>query len=277
MKSALLISSAIICFGLAGCQSTNEQQLSKNDIKPADAFENLGVDPQTTASIDPEIAEQFDASSAASQNGTLDGVDSAKANDGAKDKVDTVTVASVESSPPSNFKNGVISAYVPPKKGTIFTWRNNWASLPEIISYKVDGVVKLGDTKYVKLSSVKGLKKNTQAYYDLKSFSLKGYRDAKNAALVTYKPAEARYRFPMKAGDKWVTAWKSKDHKENKITKGGGVVQVVKFETLKIAGGKYQTAKVKMPLQKGAPRGMTHHIWFSPKLGVTVKEQIGSG
>jgi hypothetical protein len=32
-----------------------------------------------------------------------------------------------------------------------------------------------------------------------------------------------------------------------------------------------------MPIAPGLPKGMQHYLWFSPELGVTVKEQIGNG
>ncbi|MEM7215566.1 MAG: hypothetical protein AAF423_08485 [Pseudomonadota bacterium] len=186
------------------------------------------------------------------------------------------TTASISNSAPSARKDTIL-AYSAPKPGTVFTWRNNWANLPEIISYKVSGMHKIGDTDYVKFTSVKGLKNSTQAYYSTKDFSLKGYRDAKNQALVTYKPVEQRYRFPMAPGDKWLTQWKSLDHKTNKVTSGGGVVHAIRMETLNLPAGQIRAMKVKMPVQKNAPRGLTHHAWFSPELGITVKEEIGGG
>ncbi len=172
---------------------------------------------------------------------------------------------------------GEVQAYVAPKVGTVFTWRNNWANLPEIISYRVAGVQKIGGKEYVKFASVKGLKGTTYAYYNTEDFSLKGYRDKKDKALVTYKPVEQRYRFPMAPGDKWLTQWKSLDHKTQHVTAGGGVVQVIRMETLELPAGTFKAMKVKMPVQKHAPRGLTHHAWFSPELGITIKEEIGGG
>lgn len=170
-----------------------------------------------------------------------------------------------------------VSAYVPPAKGTVFTWRNNWTSLPPVISYRVDGTVRVGDTEYVKLTSVAGLKESVSAYYDTRNFSLKGYRDVKDKAIVTYKPAEERYRFPMKPGDKWVTAWKSWDHRKESETNGGGVVEVVGLEMIDLPAGRFKTVKVRLPTAAGMPADMRHYLWFSPELGVTVKEQIGNG
>ena len=164
--------------------------------------------------------------------------------------------------------------YVPPAKGTIFTYHNNWASLPKVIKYKVSGQEVIGRTKYLKLTSVEGLKTPVHAYYDMKNFNLKGYRATSGKALVTFKPAEQRYRFPLKPGNRWVTSWRSKDHAKDAVTSGGGVVQVERFETLKLAGGVYRTVKVRLPVQKNGLQGLRHHVWFSPELGVTVKEQI---
>ena len=190
---------------------------------------------------------------------------------------ETIITGSVNAKQVDDDANYTIASYIPPADGTVFTWRNNWASLPPVISYKVAGKLKLGTKEYVKFTSISGLKNTTHAYYDTTNFNLKGYRDAKDAALVTFKPAEQRYRFPMKPGDKWVTSWQSKDHKTDKVTSGGGVVQVMAFETIKLPAGEFKTLKLKMPLQRDAPSAMSHYIWFSPKLGVTVKEQIGSG
>jgi len=171
----------------------------------------------------------------------------------------------------------VITSYSPPAKGTVFTWRNNWEQLPTIISYRVAGTLKKGNTEYLKLTSVKGFKNTIHAYYDTRNFALKGYRDASDKALVTYKPMEQRYRFPMKPGDQWVTSWNSIQHDTKAVSKGGGVVKVEAFETIKTPAGSFETLRVRMPIQSGAPKGMTHHIWFAPKLGITVKEKIGGG
>lgn len=187
--------------------------------------------------------------------------------------------ASIDQSAKKTSKNSSdrIASYIPPKAGTVYTWRNNWANLPEVISYRVAGTTTLGETEYVKFTSVKGLKVKTHAYYNTEDFSLKGYRDGNNKALVTFKPVEQRYRFPMAPGDKWLTQWKQKDHKTEKVTTGGGVVQVIRMETLNLPAGKFRALKVKMPVQKNAPKGLTHYAWFSPELGITVKEEIGGG
>lgn len=199
------------------------------------------------------------------------GKSEAKAGAGPADVDAAARTASVEA--PSN----VIDRYEPPKEGTVFTWRNNWSTLPPVISYKVAGVVKSGGVEYLKLTSVAGLKETVDAYYDTSGFALKGYRDAGGKAMVTFKPVEERYRFPMKPGDKWLTQWKSLDHRKKIERSGGGVVEVVGFEMLRLPAGTYRTIKVKMPTPRELPAGMRHHVWFSPELGVTVKEQIGNG
>ena len=171
----------------------------------------------------------------------------------------------------------IVESYVAPKPGTILTWRNNWSTLPPVVSYQISGVVKLGGHEYLKMTAVGGLKEKISAFYDTANFALKGDRDPGDKAMVTYKPVEERYRFPLKQGARWVTAWESYDHRKKEETKGGGVVEVVRFETLKLPAGEFRAVKVKLPTPPGMPAGMTHFIWFAPELGVTVKEQIGNG
>lgn len=169
-----------------------------------------------------------------------------------------------------------VDTYIPPEPGTILTWRNNWKSLPPKISYRVEKPVSIGGKLHVKLASVAGLEQTTYAYYDAENFNLKGYRDAGDRALVTYKPVEQRYRFPLKPGEQWVTSWKSKDHRKGDVQSGGGIVHVIGFEELKLPAGQFRTVKVRMPLPPEMRR-MRHYIWFAPELGVTVKEQISDG
>lgn len=246
----LTASSLIAALLISGCQTPESASLSKNQ-----------TDDLSVASVDPANADDLTDFDNLGEAGSTTGIQVAAADD-------TTTPRSISNE---------VKEYTAPPKGTVFTWRNNWASLPPVISLKFIGTEKLGKNSYAKFTSMGGLKKGTTAYYNVEDFSLKGYRDAKNKALVSYHPVEQRYRFPMKPGDKWVTAWKSKDHKENKITSGGGVVTVIGFENLKLKAGNYRAIKLKMPLQRDAPKGMKHHVWFSPELGVTVKEQIGSG
>lgn len=275
------LAGTVLCTVLVSCQATNKTQLSSSDEKVRN---ELVTDLDQSSDL---LSTNLDGTPIADlQNGEDSSVQLDKTAVGSikpvtgeptSSKPDAGNSVVGNSDAGSFIENGIVQAYVAPKKGTIFTWRNNWASLPEIIAYRADGVVKFGNKEFVKFTSTRGLKKNTHAYYDMANFSLKGYRDAKNSALVTYKPAEQRYKFPMKPGDKWVTSWESMDHTKKQVTKGGGVVKVIKFETLKIGADKYDAVKVKMPLQRGAPKGMTHYVWFSPKLGITIKEQIGSG
>lgn len=266
------VAGTLLCTLLVSCQATNTTELSSADIEKG---KKLAASEQR--SIDGVLIPDFQK---VELLGNSDGSLIAN-NQSNKPLIDTTAVGSIKpigkSKKGSFVKKGIVQAYAAPKKGTVFTWRNNWAALPEVIAYRADGIVKFGSKEYVKFTSTRGLKKDTHAYYDVSSFSLKGYRDAKNAALVTYKPAEQRYRFPMKAGDKWVTSWKSMDHTKKQVTKGGGVVKVIKFEMLKIGAKEYDAVKVRMPLQRGAPKGMSHYVWFSPELGITIKEQIGNG
>ena len=176
----------------------------------------------------------------------------------------------------SEKKDDVVEQYVAPKPGTRFTWRNNWESLPPRITYRVDEPVTIGGREYVKLTAVEGMGEELHAYYDAQNYSLKGYRDSQNKAVVTYKPVEQRYRFPLKPGDRWITEWRSKDHRKDKVQSGGGVVRVIGFEELSLPAGRYRTVKLSMPLPRGMAN-MRHFIWFSPKLGVTVKEQVTNG
>ncbi|MCB1387368.1 MAG: hypothetical protein KDJ80_15630 [Nitratireductor sp.] len=171
----------------------------------------------------------------------------------------------------------VIASYVPPESGTELTFRNNWSSLPPVITYRVAGTVALGGKTYLKMTSIKGQSETVSAYYDTANFALKGYRDKNDKPILTYKPVEERYRFPLRPGDRWVSSWRSYDHRKEKEITGGGIVEVIGFETLKLPAGTFRAMKVKMPVARGLPRGMTHFIWFAPKLGVTVKEEVGNG
>ncbi|MEM9277972.1 MAG: hypothetical protein AAGA76_05320 [Pseudomonadota bacterium] len=51
------------------------------------------------------------------------------------------TTASINPGTDENktLNKNAIATYAAPQPGTVFTWRNNWANLPEIISYKVAG------------------------------------------------------------------------------------------------------------------------------------------
>ncbi len=248
ISAALLLTAT-----LAACQNTS----AVGSVENATADE---IDTVETASIE----------AAADQPAVLDGPETPPADEETK----TAALGKDTGDP---VKGGVITHYRPPEKGTVFTWRNNWSTLPPVISYVADGTLAKGDKTYVRFKSVKGLDQTTFAYYDTGNFGLKGYRDSRDKALTTFKPVEERYRFPMKAGDKWVMQWKMKDHNSGKISQGGGIVTVIGIERLKLPAGVYQAMKVKLPTPAGLPRQMVHYVWFAPALGVTVKEQIGNG
>ena len=229
--------------------------------------------------------DELVASSAIAQDEVVEDAAATQVNeeqaleDQAGDEVDEVdeTTKTANIDPATPDLSNTVATYVAPKKGTVFTWRNNWSNLPEIISYRVAGKVRNGDTEYLKFTSVTGFKSTTHAYYLADDFSLKGYRDKSNKAVLSFKPTEKRYRFPMAPGDNWITSWKQIDHKTNKVTSGGGVVRVIGWEVLDLPAGRFRALKVRMPVQKDAPRGMRHYAWFSPELGVTIKEEIGGG
>ena len=126
------------------------------------------------------------------------------------------------------------------------------------------------------MNAIDGTGNGTQTFYDLNSANLLGHKDKNGKPVVVFPLVEERLRFPMKPGDKWVTNWKSVDRSNQKTTKGGGVVKVVGVENLPVAGKRLKTMKINLPLPRGLGRGITHHIWYSPKLGVVVREQISN-
>ena len=93
----------------------------------------------------------------------------------------------------------VIASYVPPESGTELTFRNNWSSLPPVITYRVAGTVALGGKTYLKMTSIKGQSETVSAYYDTANFALKGYRDKNDKPILTYKPVEERCLLPARA------------------------------------------------------------------------------
>lgn len=248
----------LLTVGVAACQNTST-------VGAADDKALTAVDDIVTAST--ETAEPE----------TNPIQDEAAESDQAEASAPAMKTAALKTDTGSPVKDGVITHYQAPEKGTVFTWRNNWSTLPPVISYVADGTASMGDKTYVRFKSVKGLDQTTFAYYDTGNFSLKGYRNAADKALTTFKPAEERYRFPMKAGDKWVMQWKMKDHRSGKVSEGGGIVTVIGIERLKLPAGVFEAMKVKLPTPPGLPRQMIHYVWFSPELGITVKEQIGNG
>jgi hypothetical protein len=199
------------------------------------------------------------------------------AKDGSGEDVDALATAAIDKDKHGGQVQKLFAVYKAPPTGARFTWRSNWASMPDLVTYEVQGVVERGGAEYVALKSVKGLAETTYAYYDTTNFSLKGYRNEQDEALTTFKPVEERYRFPLEKGKQWVSEWKMKDHKTGKVTSGGGVFKIISLELLKLPAGNFQTARVRLPVAPGLPKGMTHYVWFAPKLGITVKEQIGNG
>lgn len=269
-----LVSTLSVAFVLGACQQTAGDLANDDGLAPPAS--GSGIDytdreiaelERAAASASPEFVDEAGMSTAAS--------DVVQQPEGQTDKtlpskLDQTTVASTGA-------KILVTSYSPPPTGTVFTWRNNWATLPPVISYKVAGPVKVKDALYIKFISTEGPREPVSAYYDLKNFNLKAYRSADNKPITSWQPMEQRYRFPLKAGDKWVTTWKSKDHKKDIVTSGSGTVEVIGLETLNLPAGKIQAVKVKMPVQAGAPKGMQHFVWFAPALGVTAKEQITSG
>jgi hypothetical protein len=252
----------VIAFSLAlaACQTKSDSALE-------------AVSGKETAAVDAAAATDAAAEEGTQTEGTETGENNAAAEAGASTGAAVARAAEVPAVSDSN----VIAAYRAPEKGTLLTFRNNWASLPPVITYRVDGTVSLGKAKYLKMTAIRGMGEKISAYYDAGNFALKGYRDEKDKAVVTYSPVEERYRFPMKPGDRWVSAWRSRDHRKEKDFKGGGVVTVVGFENLELPSGTFRTVKIKLPSPPDMPRGMMHHVWFAPEVGVTVKEQIGNG
>ena len=255
MKTKFLFS-ACAMIALAACQSAGTNQTGPSAGSGSLAALPSGYEAEDAASADQAVDVENDKDAT-----TVGAVQEAKSVN-----------ASARTSDPDT-----ILAYQAPKTGTVFTWKNNWANLPERISYKVAGKVTKGETEYVRFSSIEGFKTTTHAYYDTRNFALKGYRDKSDKAVITFKPPEQRYRFPMKPGSQWITKWKQLDHKTKRVTSGGGVVKVMRWETLNLPAGKIRALKVRMPVQRDAPKGLTHYAWFSPELGVTVKEEIGGG
>ncbi len=264
---------AIAIAGLlvAACQNTSNGVEQTMKVNQSGASEQTLVDGAYSAE---EIAELEKSAIAAAPEFIADS-DVRKA---AKQNEPTATERGPDETTVASVNKGVlVEKYTPPPTGAVFTWRNNWASLPPVISYKVVGPVKVKDELYIKFSSVAGLEEPVNAYYRMSDFNLKAYRSDENEAITSFRPVEQRYRFPLKAGDRWRTAWQSKDHRKGIVTTGGGVVEVIGLEVLDLPAGRLRAVKVRMPTDKGAPKGMVHHIWFSPELGVTVKEEIVSG
>lgn len=194
-------------------------------------------------------------------------------------EVDATVVGSINKSAgkPSGGKI-VIGKYRPPKIGTIFYWKNNWNSLPKRLVHKVASqTATFGGKKAVRMDAIEGTGNGTKTFYDVKTSNLLGHNDKNGNAVVVFPKVEERLRFPMKPGDQWVTSWKSVDRSTQKTTKGGGVVKVIGAEKLLVAGKPLKTMKIQLPLPNNLGRGMKHYIWYSPKFGVVIREQISNG
>lgn len=171
----------------------------------------------------------------------------------------------------------VINSYRPPKVGTIFGWRNNWASLEPKLIYRVASVNdRFSGKPAMRFDAIEGTGRGAKTYFDLQNSNLVGHKDKSGNPLVTYQKVENRLKFPMRPGDKWVANWKYLDHKSNKTQNGGGIVNVIGVEMLSTDAGRFKTMKIRLPLPASAGRGMRHHIWYSPKLGIIVREQISN-
>lgn len=179
--------------------------------------------------------------------------------------------------PATNQNKIVINSYRPPKVGTIFGWRNNWASLEPKLVYRVASVNdKFGGKPAMRFDAVEGTGHGAKTYFSLQNSNLVGHMDKSGNPMITYQKVENRLKFPMRPGDKWVANWKLLDHKSKKTQSGGGVVHVIGVEMLSTDAGRYKTMKIRLPLPSNAGRGMRHHIWYSPKLGIIVREQISN-
>lgn len=173
--------------------------------------------------------------------------------------------------------NSVIKNYHPPKVGTIFGWRNNWVSLESKLVYRVASLDEKFNTKSaMRFESIEGTGNGVNSYFDLESANLVGHKDKSGTPLVTYQKIENRLKFPMRPGDKWMTDWKFFDHKTQKTQSGKGMVKAIGIDQLQTDAGRFKTMKIKLPSPKGTGKGMSHFIWYSPKLGVVVREQISS-
>ena len=191
----------------------------------------------------------------------------------------TGSIKPVENSDTSNNTDSkiVINSYRPPKVGTVFGWRNNWASLEPKLVYRVASVNdKLDGKPVIRFDAIEGTGHGAKSYFDLQSSNLVAHKDQSGNPLVTYQKIENRLKFPMRPGDQWVANWQYLDHTSNKMRKGGGVVNAVGVEMLSTDAGRFKTMKIRLPLPASVGRGMRHHIWYSPKLGIVVREQISN-
>ncbi len=213
--------------------------------------------------------------------GQADPFTSEIANAAAQDQLDSAGVDNtVVGSITKNTGGGkiVISKYRPPKVGTTFYWKNNWNSLPPRLVHKVTSHSAIFEGKTaIQMDAIDDTGNGTKTFYDVTSSNLLGHQDKNGNPVVVFPQVEERLRFPMRPGDQWMTTWKSVDRSTQKTTKGGGVVKVIGAEKLVVANKHLKTMKIRLPLPAKLGRGMKHFIWYSPKLGVVVREQISNG
>ncbi len=187
-------------------------------------------------------------------------------------------VAGLASSGSETVSKIVIGNYRPPKAGTVFYWKNNWNSLPPKLVQRVSAQdVEFAGKKAIAMESIEETGNSTTAFYDVTTSNMLGHKDKNGKPVLVFSKVEERLRFPMKPGDQWVTNWKTKDYSTGKTTSGGGIVKVVGPEKLKVAGNMLKTMKIQLPVPKNTGRGMKHFIWYSPKFGIVVREQVANG
>ena len=212
----------------------------------------------------------------------LDGASTVEEGTAGSDAVDlegdnTVVASITKSETTDKSPKNIISGYRAPRVGTVFYWKNNWNSLPKRLVHKVTSVnAEFSGKPAIQMNAIEDTGNGTQTFYDVKTANLLGHKDKNGKPVVIFPQVEERLRFPMKPGDKWVTNWKSIDKSEQRTTKGGGVVKVIGVESLPIAGKKLKTMKISLPLPRELGRTLKHHIWYSPKFGVVVREQISN-
>lgn len=216
---------------------------------------------------------------AACQNAGVNGTINPESFAGSRNLVSSEITGSIKpvEAAETNTSKVVINNYRPPEVGTVFGWRNNWASLEPKLVYRVASVNdKFNGKPVMRFEAIEGTGRSAKSYFDIQSSNLVGHKDKSGNLLVTYQKVENRLKFPMRPGDKWVANWKYLDHKSNQTQKGGGVVHVIGVEVLSTDAGRFKTMKIRLPLPASAGRGMRHHIWYSPKLGIIVREQISN-
>ena len=265
-KTLLLLA---VSTAIAACQSSSTNKQVADVAQPSRAHSEI-VNGSEISGLPDSVVEGAGVEEVATiSDSTQQSVNSGSAG------IDPIVVASTKS---SSSKSGiVIPSYRPPKVGTVFYWKNNWNSLPKKLVHKVSSVNStFQNTKAIEMVAVDGSGNGTRTYYDVKNSNLLGHKDKNGKPVVVFPKVEERLRFPMKPGDSWSTSWKSIDRSTEKTTTGGGVVKVVGVEALPVAGKKLKTMKLRLPLPRSLGSSMKHYIWYSPKFGIIVREQISN-